>query len=55
MDKNNILEVQGIRIYLREGKWYWTVKSCAFDTVEEALKDAIIFCNSETNICEEDI
>lgn len=49
MGDNNILEVQGISIYLREGKYYWMVKSCAFDSVEEAAKDAVKFCERNTN------
>lgn len=43
----NILEVQGITIYLRDGKWYWMVKSCAFETPEQAMRDALRFCGKE--------
>lgn len=52
IQNTNILEVQGVTIYCREGKWYWTVKSCAFDKPEEAFKDAVIFCqgNRDENL-----
>lgn len=36
--------IQNISLYFRDGKFYWTIKSCGFDTVEEAFADANGFC-----------
>lgn len=37
MNVSNILEELGISIYIREGKYYWTIKSKAFDSLGDAL------------------
>jgi hypothetical protein len=38
---------QHITIYCRDGKYYWTIKSCGFDSFDEAVNDANLFCNGE--------
>ena len=40
-EHKDILEKYGITIYLRNGRWYWMIKSKSFDSSEGALKDAI--------------
>ena len=40
-ERNDILEELGVSIYKRDGKWYWMIKSNAFDKPEHALKDAM--------------
>lgn len=41
--QKNVLEVNGVTIYVREDKWYWMIKSKAFDSAEEAFTDALEF------------
>ena len=40
MDKTELFEYEDVSVYRRDGKWYWTIKSKAFDTLEEAAKNA---------------
>lgn len=40
MDKIKLFKNEDVSIYRRDGKWYWTVKSKAFDTLDEAYKNA---------------
>lgn len=46
MEEKNVLEELGVSIYKRDGKWYWMIKSNAFDKPEHALKDAMITFNA---------
>jgi hypothetical protein len=41
------LRIQNISLYFRDGKFYWTIKSCGFDSLEEAFADAQLFCKLE--------
>lgn len=47
-ERNDILEELGVSIFKRDGKWYWMIKSHAFDSPERALKDAISSFSRET-------
>ena len=35
------LRIQNISLYFRDGKFYWTIKSCGFDSLEEAFADSL--------------
>lgn len=43
--KISAFRIQHISIYCRDGKYYWTIKSCGFDSFEEAVVDASFFCH----------
>ena len=45
--KMSDLRIQNISLYFRDGKFYWTIKSCGFDSLEEAFTDAQLFCKLE--------
>ena len=40
MDEQAVLEGYGITLFMRDGKFYWTIKSKSFDSMDEAYKDA---------------
>lgn len=40
-NKENVLENLGVTIFLRDGKYHWMIKSCSFETPEQALRDAL--------------
>jgi hypothetical protein len=48
-EENCVLEIdlgtrkQDITIYFRDGRYYWTIKSCGFDTFDKALEDVMSF------------
>ena len=48
IEKNMIdNRIQNVSLYFRDGKFYWTIKSCGFDSIEEAFADANTFCSLE--------
>jgi len=42
--RSDVISGQTVSIYARNGKFYWNIKSVAFDTPKQAFDDAAILC-----------
>lgn len=45
----SIFESFGVTVFLRDGRYYWMIKSNSFDTPEQAFNDAVKSLNIKSD------